>query len=213
MSFWPFPRSLADALRRARNRGPVVEAGAGDGRLTQRIAEVVGEVWPLDLVSRPGLTRVQADARHLPVGPGRLGAVVMGNLARHLDPDSTVAMARSAWTSVAPGGMLAILEDEPEATSPREANYRQALRLLAVADPTRNPALAPEDLLDRIPAPWTDPHLERGLPNRERVLDPHAPVDWLRAHRPGPEVDALARDVAEHGMAYGPWWVARWERP
>jgi len=212
MSFWPFPRSLTEALARAARRGPILEPGAGEGRLHRRLRQAGIASLPLDLRVHPGVTRLRADVRALPLRRGRTGGLVLGNLVRHLDARGTGSLAAAAWDALAPGGGILVLEDDPDATRPAEVNYRRALQLLASADPTRGPALSADDFVSRVEGNWGPPDEVARVANVERVVDPVAPVRWLQAHRPGPDVDALAAAVAREGMAYGGFWCARWER-
>jgi SAM-dependent methyltransferase len=84
-------------------RRPVLEIGAGAGFLRERIPHTIGS----DLQATPAAS-LRCDARHLPVRPGSLGAIVMTNALHHV-PDAG-AFLHEAARSVRRGGRFAAIE-------------------------------------------------------------------------------------------------------
>lgn len=210
MSFWPFPKTLLAELHAGLAHGPGVELGSGEGRLHDRLASTGIDLLRTDLTA-PG--DIHLDASRLPFRSNRVGLLVAGNLLRHLDPSARRSALEEAARVIADDGRLLLLEDDPESRSRAEANYRDALRLLARVDVTRGPALDLEALVGERPAGFRAVTWSGTLENNERPENPLAPVDWLDAHGgvPASELAAHRASVQEHGMEYGCFqaWVLR----
>lgn len=202
MSFWPFPKILLDELRAGLARGPGFEIGSGDGRLRENLSRSGIDLLTLDL---RGAVDVRADARALPLARARAGAVVAGNLLRHLGAAGRQAFLDEAVRVLAPRGCLLILEDDPVGRCAADENYRRTLELLAAADPSRGSALDLGPFLDAIDGTRLGLVADLRVENEERVTDPTAPLRWL-ASRPGHDARALASlaaDVERDGVRYG----------
>jgi len=215
MSFWPFPNNLAELLQAAAVRGPLVEIGAGEGPLARRLREIGVPTIELDLAPvprRPGVAQLRADAAALPWTALR-GGVVLGNCVRHWPGPRRIAAVREIWRSLDRGAIAAVFEDDPAAGDEAEDNYREALRLLADADPSRGVALGLEEFAASVRPIWGEPEAVIHARNAENVADPMAPLRWLRARGTGPRLERLESAVARHGMAYGAYWSAIWRRP
>ena len=115
MSFWPFPKIILDELRAGLVHGVGIEIGAGDGRLTRRLAESGIPLHAVDLRPMSGLC---ADACALPFGRGSLGLVVAGNLLRHLRESARENFLVEAGGVLAIDGRLLLIEDDPRSRIP-----------------------------------------------------------------------------------------------
>jgi hypothetical protein len=210
MSFWPFPKTLLAELKAGLAHGPGVELGSGEGHLHDRLASAGIDLLRTDL-SSPGDVRL--DATRLPFGPRRLGLLVAGNLLRHLSASARRDVLEQAARVTADDGRLLLLEDDPAARSRAEANYREALALLARVDTSRGPALDLQTVVDQRPDAFATIAWSGTLENTEVPEDPLAPALWLDAHGgvPAPELAAHRARVQEHGMEYGCFqaWVLR----
>lgn len=212
MSFWPFPKNLLAELHAGASIGPWVEIGAGDGRLCTRLSQAVRPGLALDL--RPALLlgmprALGGDARALPLLDGSLGACLFADVMRHLRPEDRARAALECARVLRPGGRVLVLEDDPEARDAAEQNYRSVLDLLAAYDPSRGAALAidraTESMLEHVGVCTLSGVAE----NEESVVDPLAPLRWMRARTSaenitlGSRLDALEEAVQAHGMRYG----------
>jgi SAM-dependent methyltransferase len=196
MSFWPFPKTLLDELRSGLAHGTGIDLGSGDGELAARLlTEDIG-LFTCDL---RGPASIRLDARRLPFGTSRLGAVLAANLLRHLEPHERVGVASECARSLAPGGRL--------------VNYRRALELLAGADPDRGAAISLDLTVSSLPA-GLEPELDLQCENRERPRDVDLPLRWLaaRGHAGSPDLQALEAAVRDHGMSYGLYRVCVFRR-
>jgi SAM-dependent methyltransferase len=210
MSFWPFPKTLLDELRSGLAHGTGIDLGSGDGELAARLlTEDIG-LFTCDL---RGPASIRLDARRLPFGTSRLGAVLAANLLRHLEPHERVGVASECARSLAPGGRLVLLEDLPEGRNEAESNYRRALELLAGADPDRGAAISLDLTVSSLPA-GLEPELDLQCENRERPRDVDLPLRWLaaRGHAGSPDLQALEAAVRDHGMSYGLYRVCVFRR-
>ncbi|HKK72622.1 MAG TPA: class I SAM-dependent methyltransferase [Candidatus Krumholzibacteria bacterium] len=208
MSFWPFPTNLRDELARAADLGPVVEAGAGDGRLSVHLRSLGWAVVSLDHDPRCDGLDVLADLRELPFASASVGVVVFGDVLRHLPSSDRARAAESCVHCLAPGGRVVVLEDTPVGRDPAEVNYREVLSLLADIVPGRGAARRIDRVSRELRAHLGDPVCRGDAENSTRVDDPLAPVRWLRTHHAcdrdcRERLDAIADSIAEHGMRYG----------
>jgi SAM-dependent methyltransferase len=202
MSFWPFPKTLLDELSRGLACGPGIELGSGSGDLSGRFRSVGIDLLTSDLGSP---CDVRADALDLPFRSGHFGLVVAGNLLRHIPPTRRSRLFDEAARVLSPGGRMVLLEDHPEARTPAESNYRDALSLLARVDASRGAAIDLDDVLRERPNAPVEVVWSACLENEERPRDPLAPADWIEA-RAGLLDGAVAahrQEVLAHGMEYG----------
>jgi SAM-dependent methyltransferase len=202
MSFWPFPKSILGELRAGLDLGPGLELGAGGGQLRSRLESVGISLLALD---RTAPADVLGDVRHLPLRNATAGVLVLANLLRHLDPPGRRACMTECSRALVPGGRLLLLEDDPVARCAAEANYREALGLLAAADPGRGTVLDLDEVLARRPAGLDEPGLDLHLENHEVVEDPLAPLRWIEATgRVGQHaLVSLQGRIDREGMRYG----------
>lgn len=202
MSFWPFPKTLLDELSRGLECGPGIELGSGDGRLRRRLKSAGIELIASDL-NAP--SDVRADAVDLPFRPASLGLVVAGNLVRHIPRASRARFFEEVARVLAPGGRILVLEDHPDARTPAESNYRDALRLLARVDTSRGVAVDLEKVLEESEPGLVELVWSASLENEEKPDQPLAPADWIEAHAGNLQgaVSAHRQEVLAHGMEYG----------
>ena len=202
MSFWPFPKIILDELQAGLACGVGIEIGAGEGRLTRRLAACG---IPLHTMDRRPTAELCADACALPFAAGSVGLFVAGNLLRHLAEPQRARFLVEAAAALTVGGRLLLLEDDPQAREPAESNYRRALSLLSDADPTRGAALELDGVLAARPDSLSAPVVDQSVDNEEPIEDPSAPLRWLSsrgfATRAG--FRELAEAVARDGMSYG----------
>lgn len=207
MSFWPFPTNLVAELQRAAGVGPVLELGAGRGELARRLESLRLDVLTLDLDPFAPVD-VVGDVRCLPFADATAGALVLGDVLRHLDAGTREDAASASHAVLASTGCVVVLEDHPEGRDAAEVNYRETLALLADVMPTRGPARR----IDRLTGAWRShfgsPVLAGEAENTIEVVDPHEPIRWLRRTMGSDRscrdrLDSLAESVAETGMRYG----------
>jgi len=151
---------------------------------------------------------VVGDVRRLPFADATAGAVVFGDVLRHLGASTRDDAACACHAVLAAQGCVVVLEDHPEGRDVAEVNYRETLALLADVMPTRGSARR----IDRLTGPWRTyfgpPHLAGEAENTIEVEDPHEPLRWLRRTMGADRacrnrLDALADSVSESGMRYG----------
>ncbi len=206
MSFTPLPPQLTTDLAAA-GRRPVLDLGTADGRLGLKLAGHAETVVGMDLSPVHG-PDIVGDARRLPLRPGSIAVIVMGNLFRHLhDPAVVLDACRDALT---PDGALWILEDEPAADDGPGALYRDLHACLARLVPHGRGDLLPlEGFLRTVPEPgaWTT-GMER---NREEAVELATLVGALRSvGERDAEAATLADRIDADGLDYGTYWWARW---
>ena len=208
MSFWPFPTNLRDEFARAAGLGPMVEAGAGDGRLSAHLRSMGWTVVSLDHDPRCLGLDVVADLRALPFVAASVGAVVFADVLRHLPSADRARAAESCVDCLALRGRVVVLEDDPVGRDPAEVNYREVLSLLADIVPGRGAARRIDRVTRELRARLGDPVCRGDAENSTRVDDPLAPVRWLRMHQAcdrdcRERLDRIADSIDEHGMRYG----------
>jgi SAM-dependent methyltransferase len=162
----------------------VLDLGAGTGKLTRvladRYARVIA-VEPLDELRAILAARVpEADVRegvaeHIPLGDAEVDAIFAGQAFHWFANDTAMS---EIVRVLRPGGMLALLWNHMEGTSPLPDAYRQ--RLAAVHD-ERRPSAIDERILERFP--FGEEH-EDNVPHeqvssREDVLAFAASVSWI----------------------------------
>ena len=216
MSFWPLPKILVERLHAGASRGPCVELGAGGGAFARRLRALGLRPILLDRRPMPSTTgaRVQADLRRLPLRSRAVGLLILANTLRQVTPSEWPAAADEAACAARSRGCLVVLEDEPEARDEAEGCYRSALRLLDRAEPGRGRPL-PAAVVERaLVESWGAPVLSLVAENTERVLDPLAPLRWMRARRgiAESELEELEENVRRFGMSYGRFWVRAFEQ-
>jgi SAM-dependent methyltransferase len=211
MSFWPFPKTLLAELSRGLLRGPGIELGSGAGLLRERLG-VAG--IPLLSADTSGRCDVRLDATSLPIRSDIIGLLVAGNLLRHLDAQERDELLHEAARVLRVDGRLLLIEDDLDARTPAEANYRTTLELLARADPSRGAALDLGSVVDVRPEALAHVVWRGVLENEERPADAFRPLDWLAAHGgiPRDELELQRARVTEHGMEYGRFQVCLLER-
>ncbi len=207
MSFWPFPTNLLAELRAAQSRGPLVELGCGRGDLLARLRQAGLDPWGLEIAAEGDRRRpwIRADAARLPFADGSIGGFVLADVLRHLPVPVRGAVADETLRALVPQGRVILLEDSPVAHDEAEALYRETMRLLAAADPSRGTVRS----LDEWSEPWRmrcGPARSQGrAANDERVRRPTAPLDWIMVRRP--DLAEAARELRARvemvGMAYG----------
>ena len=211
MSFWPLSTSLVDALRDAARSGPLIELGVGDGAFAARLAELGIEVIGIDRRVEASACDIAADLRQLPLRRGSIGGFVAANTLRHLSENDLLQLAHETASCARAKASFTVLEDDPLAVDPANANYHECLRLLALSDRGRG------DLLERLPceaallAAWPRLLAAGKARNAESVQDARLPLQWLQAHLPqGAELHSrlasLSERVAVEGMSYGNYW-------
>jgi len=162
----------------------VLDLGAGTGKLTRvladRYARVIA-VEPLDELRAILAERVpEADVRegaaeHIPVGDGEVDAVFAGQSFHWFAND--VAMSEIVRV-LRPGGVLALLWNHMDGTSPLPEEYRK--RLAALHD-ERRPSAIDEHILERFPfgEEHEDGVMHEQVSSREDVLAFAASVSWI----------------------------------
>lgn len=224
MSFWPFPTTLLTDLRAASALGPVVEIGAGTGRLSARLRGAGLRVVALDRVAtglRGVESAVAADARELPFAAQTLGACILANVLRHQSEAPRRQIARACADALHPHGRVVVLEDHPRARDTSERNYRDVIALLARFDSTRGDVRSLDALTAELREHFGAPTEMGDLENEDTVEDALAPLRWMRARGaaagsvlvPASLLDELERSVREHGMRYGRYSFCVFQRP
>ena len=208
MSFWPFPTNLLTEIRGGAASGPVVEGGVGDGRLSERLRECGVDVLGVDRDPFLRGVDVLADLRELPFRDGSVGAIVLGDVLRHLDRRDRGCVAEECVRVLDRGGRVIVLEDEADGRDAAERNYRDVLALLADLVPGRGPARRVEDLTRAWRSRMGPPIVSGGAENETPVDDPEAPLRWVRTHTAcdrtcRERVDDLHRRIERDGMRYG----------
>lgn len=218
MPFEPFPEMFAGDLERLVRRDGTcgLDLGCGDSDLARRLTDAGLPVWGLDR-SPDGAVSVIADAMRLPVADKGVDLLLAANLARHLLRGRPDGGFLAHWFgALRPGGVLYVLEDEPDLSTPARRNYHDLQAFLAVlCGPGRGPL---------VPLRKVRPLAERALPgadvrggrlaNRRRA-DVRAVLDMLRRGEGGDRGEAgrLRRLIARHGLDYGPYWWLRAMKP
>jgi SAM-dependent methyltransferase len=90
----------------------LLEIGAGDLALSERLAGLVGEVHAVDVASEIASGQPIAanlhihltDGRHLPLGDESVGLAYSNQLMEHLHPDDALEQLREIFRVIAPGG-------------------------------------------------------------------------------------------------------------
>jgi hypothetical protein len=211
MSFWPLATSLVDALRDVARSGPLIELGVGDGAFAARLAELGIEVLGIDRRVEASACDIAADLRRLPLRRGSIGGFVAANTLRHLSAKDLLQLAHETASCARAKASFTVLEDDPVAVDPANANYHECLRLLARSDPARG------ELLDRSPCEaalrpaWPRLLAAGKLRNVESVQDARLPLAWLQEHLPNvaelrQRLASLNERVATEGMSYGNYW-------
>jgi SAM-dependent methyltransferase len=162
----------------------VLDVGAGTGKLTRvladRYARVIA-VEPLDelraiLAERVPRADVRAGAaEQIPVGDAEVDAVFAGQSFHWFANDAAL---REISRVLRPGGVLALLWNHMDGTSPLPDAYRQ--RLAALHD-ERHPPAIDERILERFPfgEEHEDSVRHEQVSSREDVLAFAASVSWI----------------------------------
>jgi len=218
MPFDPLPETLAgDLARLARRPGACgLDLGCADSDLARRLSTPDLPVWGLDRMS-DGAVGVIADALRLPLAEERVDVLLAANLVRHLLPGRLAGEFLVHWfDALRPGGVLYVLEDEPDLSTPARRNYHDLQAFLAIlCGPGRGPL---------VPADTMRPVAERALPradlqwgrlvNRRRA-DVRAVLGMLGRGEGSDrgEGGRLRRSIGRHGLEYGPYWWLRAMKP
>ncbi len=116
---------------------------------------------------------------------------------------------------VRPGGTLVIFEDEPGNAPPEVQNYRDVQSFLAqLVRPNRGPLLSGKQFQKLTSGSSGTSFWEIELEANSLVADPDVVLGFL-AGSSGvvtPEVAELMNRIKRHGLAYGNFWWARWEK-
>ncbi len=217
MPFDPLPAPLAGDLERLRRGGPAVaiDLGCGDSDLAARLSGGSLAMWGLDRtgVEMGGTASVIADVRLLPVRPGSVDLLLAANLVRHLLPMNPDAGFLEHWLAVLrPGGVLYILEDMPDLSTPARRNYHGLQSFLArVCGPRRGPLLAEEAFQELVQENLPEVEILGGRAINVLRPDHRAVRDMLRGRGQTPtgEAKRLLRAITRHGLDYGDYWWAR----
>ena len=122
---------------------------------------------------------------------------------------SRAVAARECARVLVDGGVVVVLEDVVDARDPAEANYRRAMELLRAVDATRGPVADVDDLSAALREQLGEAIVRGESENEETLVDPLAPVHWMRARIDAGErglardLDVLAAEIARHGMRIG----------
>jgi SAM-dependent methyltransferase len=218
--FSPLPESLLNRLRQLAGQSSpvVVDLGCGEGALGGLLAEVGVSVLGLDRIPPWAGSEgdVVGDAQYPPFLPGRADLVLAGNLLRHLlvlDPGAGFLVS---WRELLrPGGWLILLEDEPGDDSPGRKNYADLQVFLETLTQGRRGRLLPlaefQKIAARVPArgSWS-----WGLKTNQWPADAQVAARMLRGTGRSPDGEAgrLIKSIGTHGLDYGDYWWALWER-
>ena len=196
----------------------VLDLGCGDGTLGRICARLGVEVFGLDSI-RPQLgsaARIVGDAVQPPLLPGQADLVLAGNLFRHLRiRDLGAAFLRTWGDLLKPGGWLVLLEDERCSQPAAALNYAELQDFLVTLTQGRRGKLIRlsefQTLLPSVPlpGPW-----KSGLKKNDWPADPETVMLMLRGHGRAPvgEAARLIDSIGQHGLSYGDYWWACWEK-
>lgn len=220
MPFSPLPDFLVQRLRRlAGDPSPVViDLGCGEGALGNLLADLGVPVLGLDRIPPWAGSEVDVvgDALSAPFLPGCADLVIAGNLFRHLLVHDAAAGFLGDWAALLkPSGWLIVLEDEPGDDSPGRKNFADLQVFLQTLTQGRRGRLLPlarfQAIAARGPAQgkWS-----WGLKANQWPADAQAAARMLRGTGRSPEGEAgrLIKSIATHGLDYGDYWWALWER-
>ncbi len=216
MPFTPLPRILrADVEQLASASGFGLDIGCGDGRLGAKLEREGLPILGVDRLAGAMArgTDVVGDAGALPVPEGSAALILAANLVRHLLPADPGGGFLGHWyASLRPGGILYILEDLPDRSTPQRRNYADLQDFLALAAGRgRGSLVGPEAL---------EPAL-KGLPGgldvrwgRERNLrrPDRGPVLGMLSGSGGRATGRarrLLKSIAGQGLEYGDYWWLR----
>lgn len=214
MPFDPLPEPLSgDRARLARRTGGGgLDLGCGDSRLANRLSASGLPVWGLDRMPG-GSASVIAEATRLPVTEGGLDLIVAANLVRHLlaaHPEA--GFLEHWWSSLRSGGVLYILEDQPDlSTAPRRNYHDLQVFLAALWGTGRGPLMGDQVLRPVIARALPVADLQWGRLTNRRRPDAGAVLELLdRGTGSGRgEVGRLRDSIERHGLDYGPYWWLR----
>lgn len=160
-----------------------------------------------------GSASVIAEATRLPVTEGGLDLIVAANLVRHLlaaHPEA--GFLEHWWSSLRSGGVLYILEDQPDlSTAPRRNYHDLQVFLAALWGTGRGPLMGDQVLRPVIARALPVADLQWGRLTNRRRPDAGAVLELLdRGTGSGRgEVGRLRDSIERHGLDYGPYWWLR----
>lgn len=221
MSFSPLPAELESDLNMSRY--PLLELGCGDGRFTRVLRAVNPDILALDLrqnikSENPDIPNIVADARHLPLKPGACRMLLAANLLRHLIGPQRDFNDLETWLEFLPeGGVLWILEDDPQAEDAAERNYRDLQGFLCRVFPAmRGPLIAQDLLLQHVDRRGERrPAVSHGRLKNEYQVDSPENVYIMLARlfdEHPEETTRLHESIRKHGLRYGTYWWVRIQR-
>jgi SAM-dependent methyltransferase len=220
VSFSPLPEILLEKVGLlAGAASPVVlDLGCGEGNLGRLLGKAGVEVVGVDRFS-PALgtaASVVADASRPCFLPGCCDLLLAGNLARHLLRSDRGASFLGRWADLLkPGSCLLLLEDQPDSSTPARRNYREVQEfLVTLSAGSRAP------LLDRKAFAGIGEKVLKagtwryGLKTNRQRADVQAVTALLcgQGGAPGPVAARLIGQIEKHGIDYGPYWWACWQK-
>lgn len=220
MSFSPLPDLLARKLQQlAMADSPVVyDLGCGDGSLGQVLDQYGITAVGLDRML-PGLalaTNVVGDALEPPFLPGQADLVIAGNFFRHLVVGDPEARFLSTWQGLLrAGGWLCLLEDEPSVWPAPQRNYGAVQEfLMALSPQSRGPLLSLAHFRKQYASAFGGDVWQMGLKVNDMMVDPETVIGMLSGggNQPLGKAAHLIKEIQAHGIEYGEYWWACWER-
>lgn len=220
MPFSPLPDLLLNKLRQLAeiDASLVLDLGCGDGSLGRICGDLGVDVFGLDSTG-PTLgsaARIVGDALQPPLLPGGVDLVLAGNLFRHLlvrDPRSS--FLRTWGDLLRPGGWLFLLEDERSSRPAAAVNYAELQDFLVTLTQGRRGKLVRlADFQTHVSSVAIPGHWKSGLKKNDWPADPETVMQMLRGHGQAPvgEASRLIDSIGQHGLAYGDYWWACWEK-
>jgi len=214
--FSPLPTILVDKLQTlARQTNTVVlDLGCGDGALGRVLAS--HGIQPLGMDRSdprwlPG-AHISGDALQPPFLPGQADMIIAGNLVRHLLGQDKHGHFLNGWLDLLkPGGVLVLLEDQPDPDSPAGRNLLAVHDFLVrLTEGRRGPLLSLNSFQALVKKSQLAQGWQTGLKKNHFPVDQEAVLEMLRGKggKPSGEAARLMDSIGKHGLGYGQYWGA-----